>query len=349
MRAFAVLQMVQGHTVDVLLAPECRDIEYPIYSLWFFMRGMTAPIFLFTAGTVFTYLFRLVKEPFEKNSRVWKGVKRAGLLLFLGYMLRYPTYTIFNFSKVSETQWKIFFSVDVLHLIGVSLFFVLLLSWFAEKTKLVDYSIFGFAALLFFILSPTVESIRWVNYFPAPIAAYLNKDIGSLFPLFPWAGYVLGGAVLGSYLAKNPMIFKSSVFSIRLGFVGIGFIAIAFLIAYIETINFGAIRMWNTSPYLIFLRLGIVLMFNSIVSYISHSVNSVPKFIILVGRNTLLIYIVHLLILYGSAWNPGVNYLYAKSFDTYMTITSALVMISVMTGMVLLINRLKIKNKELVT
>ncbi len=349
MRAFAVLQMVQGHTVDVLLASEYRDIEYPLYALWFFMRGMTAPIFLFTAGTVFTYLFRLVKEPFDKNPRVWKGIKRVGLLVFLGYMLRYPTYTILDFSKVTETQWRIFFSVDVLHLIGVSLLFVIILAWFAEKTKLGDYTIFGFAALVFFILSPTMESISWLNYFHAPVAAYFNKDAGSLFPLFPWAGYVLSGAVLGSYLAKNPMIFKTSIFSIRLGFIGIGFIAIAFLIAYVGTVNFGSVRMWNTSPYLIFLRLGIVLMFNSIVSYISHSVNSVPKFIILVGRNTLLIYIVHLLILYGSAWNPGLNNLYAKSFDTYMTITSALIMIILMTGMVLIINRLKIKNKELVT
>ncbi|MDY0082460.1 MAG: heparan-alpha-glucosaminide N-acetyltransferase domain-containing protein, partial [Ignavibacteriaceae bacterium] len=58
-RALAVIQMVQGHTIDALLAPEYRSLDYPVYYLWNFMRGITAPVFMFSAGTVFTYLFRL--------------------------------------------------------------------------------------------------------------------------------------------------------------------------------------------------------------------------------------------------------------------------------------------------
>jgi hypothetical protein len=78
-------------------------------------------------------------------------------------------------------------------------------------------------------------------------------------------------------------------------------------------------------------------------------VNSIPKFFILVGRNTLLIYIVHLMILYGSAWNPGIDLLFAKSFGAWGAIGSALVMITLMGIMVYLINKFKIRNKELVT
>ncbi|MBT8387337.1 MAG: DUF1624 domain-containing protein, partial [Ignavibacteria bacterium] len=66
-RAFAVLQMVQGHTINVLLAEGSRNPELPFYTVWYFMRGMTAPIFMFTAGTVFTYLFCSVKQPFNNN------------------------------------------------------------------------------------------------------------------------------------------------------------------------------------------------------------------------------------------------------------------------------------------
>ena len=71
-RAFAVLQMVQGHTINVLLAEGSRNSELPLYALWYFMRGMTAPIFMFTAGTVFTYLFCTVDKPFNINPRVKK-------------------------------------------------------------------------------------------------------------------------------------------------------------------------------------------------------------------------------------------------------------------------------------
>ena len=76
MRAFAVFQMVQGHTIDTLLAENFRNIDNPIYALWYFLRGMTAPIFMFTAGIVFTYLFRLVQKPINENPRVKKGIKR---------------------------------------------------------------------------------------------------------------------------------------------------------------------------------------------------------------------------------------------------------------------------------
>ena len=49
LRAFAVVNMIQGHTVDVTLAPYYRNSESLFYFIWNFNRGITAPIFLFTA------------------------------------------------------------------------------------------------------------------------------------------------------------------------------------------------------------------------------------------------------------------------------------------------------------
>ena len=90
-------------------------------------------------------------------------------------------------------------------------------------------------------------------------------------------------------------------------------------------------------------------MLNALVSYISLSIHTIPRFLILVGRNTLLIYIVHLMILYGSAWNPGLALLFEKQLDVGNTVLTAVLMIITMTIMVLLINKFKIKNKQLVT
>jgi hypothetical protein len=112
---------------------------------------------------------------------------------------------------------------------------------------------------------------------------------------------------------------------------------------------YGKSYLWTTSPNLIILRLGVVLILNSIVSWVSLSVDSIPKIIILIGRNTLIIYIVHLVILYGSAWNPGIILLFEKSFGVWKTIGSALLMLTLMTTMVYLISKLRIKNKQMVT
>jgi hypothetical protein len=172
---------------------------------------------------------------------------------------------------------------------------------------------------------------------------------GSLFPIFPWAGYVISGGVLGSYLAQNPMVFKSSRFSIWLLVLGSAFILLGLLSD--STIQALQIIILNpqTSPVTILYRMGFVLTLTSIVSYISLKVEHIPFLIILIGRNTLLIYVVHLLILYGSAWTPGLSIILGSSFTGWQSFFAALVMISLMTLMVLIIHRFKIRNKELVT
>lgn len=349
LRAFAVLQMVQGHTTDVLLSHEYRSFEYPIYAVWLFMRGMTAPIFLFTAGTVFTYLFRLSKEPFENNPRVAKGLKRVLLLICLGYLLRFPTPTIIDFSSVTAQQIKIFLSVDVLHLISISLLLVIGLAYLSEKIFKSDYWVYGITAILFFTIDPLSHIIDWKNFLPIPLANYFTRDYGSLFPLIPWSGYVIGGAVLGSYLAKNPLVFKSSNFSIMIGAIGLSLIFTSLFGDYLEKIYYSNSRAWGSGYSIIFLRLGFVLSLTSLVALISIKIETIPKFFILVGRNTLLIYVVHLLILYGSAWNPSINMVFGKSLSGWVTFLSALAMLLLMTGLVIVINKLKIRNKSLVT
>lgn len=349
MRAIAVLQMVQGHTVDVLLSQELRAPESPVYAIWYFLRGMTAPIFMFTAGTVFTYLFKSVKRPFGENYRVKKGFRRALLLLFLGYMLRYPTWTIVDFSQVTEEKWQLFFAVDVLELIGFSLLILLFILFITEKLKLSYIFTFIVSAAIVFLLSPFMETITWSSFLPAPLAAYLYSNSGSLFPLFPWAGYVIAGGVLGSYLAQNPMVFKSSRFSLLLAIFGAAFILTAMLSELL--LQNLQIQINNPQAALntIFFRMGFVLLLTSVVSYISLRVDKIPHLLIFVGRNTLLIYVVHLITLYGSAWTPGINLLWGFSLSGWLSTAAAIIMITLMTFMVLVIHKLKIHNKELET
>lgn len=350
LRAFAVLQMVQGHTVDVLLSNDYRSFDSILFSIWFFMRGMTAPIFLFTSGTVFTYLLRLAKEPFLKNHRVKKGVFRFLLLVGLGYLLRYPTATVVVFTNVTPEQWITFFTVDVLHLIGFGILFILLFAFISEKVGNKDTLVFSLGALFFFGLWPFAAQVNWTNYFPVPIAAYFYEKTGSLFPLFPWVGYLLCGAMLGSYLAKKPLIFRTSRFSLKLAIIGSLLIFIFSVSKLIQNGSQNEVVKYLSDSYgLLALRVGFVLILNSIVSFVSLKLNSIPKLLVLIGRNTLLIYVVHLVLLFGSAWSPGIILLFDKSLNVWHTTASAILMIITMTIMVIAIHRLKIRNKELIT
>lgn len=349
LRTFAVLQMVQGHTVDALLGNSFRNMDSPVFAVWLFMRGMTAPIFLFTAGSVFTYLFRLNKESYFKNPRVEKGFKRVLLLVSLGYLLKYPTYTIVDFSEVSVKSWNLFFSIDVLQLIGFGLLFILILAFITEKLRLNDYYFFGIIGSAFFILSIFTENINWLNYFPEPIAAYFYSKTGSLFPLFPWAGYVICGGVLGSYLANHPLVFKTTRFSYIVSTAAAVFMLLAFVLNNLIPYPVGDIHAWNETLSTITFRLGFVLLLTGVVSLISIKIANIPKIFILLGRNTLLIYVVHLMILYGSAWNPGLFVIFGEKLTPIVTVSIAAMMVAAMILMVFVLNKLKFKNKQLVT
>lgn len=55
------------------------------------------------------------------------------------------------------------------------------------------------------------------------------------------------------------------------------------------------------------------------------------------------------MILYGSAWNPGLSLLFGSSLNVIETIFCALVMVTLMGLMVILLSKFKLGIKQLVT
>ena len=346
LRALAVLMMVQGHTIDSLLADEYRTFDSVIYSVWHTMRGFTAPIFMFTSGVVFTYLLHLNNLPFSENPRVKKGIKRFFLLLGLGYLLRYPTYKIFDFTHVTETQWKIFFTVDALHLIAFGLLFIIGLYFISQKLSLSSLTSYGLGALFFFLIFFPVREVQWGEILPQFAAGYFTRDYGSIFPLFPYAGYVLAGAVLGIILAGNREIYKDSGFLLKLFLSGLSLIGISYLLFGIINIYEPQSTYWTSRMSLVFFRLGVVLILNAAIGFAAMKLQNIPNAIKIVGRHTLLIYVVHLLIIYGSAWSPGLSWYYKHNFSLFGSLIAAGAMISLMILLVLTLNKLVFERRK---
>ena len=341
MRAFAVLMMVQGHTIHTLLSNDLRTDESLLYNIWYLMRGFTAPVFMFTSGVVFTYLFIIKNKSFDENPRVKKGLIRFATLLSIGYLLRYPTPSLFDFSRVTQEQWTIFFTVDALHLIACGIFFIIVASFIAEKLKIRYEFMYAVTVVIIFLASPLVLSTNWRTILPLPLASYLSNNTGSYFPLFPWLGYMFAGAVLGNYLAKKNEIIKSVRFSFRLFAVGILLLGCSVLLRQFEEfLNYSTGVELNVSITFIF-RLGVVIMLNGIISFISVKIENIPLIIKHVGKNTLPIYIVHLIILYGCAWAPGIYSFAAGSMGWEESLGGAILLISLMIGMVMIFERYK--------
>jgi uncharacterized membrane protein len=341
MRALAVIMMVQGHTIDTFLSDQFRTHDSVVYNIWFTIRGFTAPIFMFTSGVAFTYLFRLNKSPFIENPRVKKGIYRFITLVLIGYLLRYPTPRMVDFSLVDHYQWLTFFNVDALHLIGFGILFILVLGYFGEKYKITDTKIFTIGAAFFFISFFFTEKINWANFLPIPFAGYFYSGTGSYFPLFPWSGYVISGAILGSYLANNPGSFESKNFSLQLFKIGVALLIICVGINILQYFLYGQKEFWTDNTALIFYRLGFIILLNSLMSFISIKLKNIPDIIKLVGKNTLLIYVLHVIILYGSAWIPGFGMFWPKTLGIPLSILAAVLLIAVMFIIVSIFEKIK--------
>jgi len=70
-----------------------------------------------------------------------------------------------------------------------------------------------------------------------------------------------------------------------------------------------------------------------------------PKLVTDIGANTLPIYVVHLIILYGSAWSPGVNIHLSKVIGVEGTIAAAVIMEVLMISLVVFIEKYKSRMK----
>ncbi len=353
-RAFAVFMMVQGHTIDALLSNEYRTGMHPIFNIWNFFRGLNAPIFIFTSGAAFTYLFLQKGLPFNENPRVSKGFKRFMLLLFLGYLIHIPTIFPSEYSKISTGQWLTFFKVDALQIIGVGILSIIIVLYVVEKLKLNPYYTFLFLSIFIALISHYTLKIEWVNFLPLPIALYFyygpqNPDaVYTLFPIFPWLSYIFAGAFLGVFLAKHPKVYKTKWFGIKIILWGLILILSSLVSIMIENNVKGYNTFWE-NPFLIFNRIGIVLVFSGIITLLTLRIDKIPRIVVLAGQNTLLIYIVHLMLVYGSPINLGLSYLFYRKLGPIEAVLFAIIVLFLMGLMVKILDIIKPKYKELKT
>ena len=321
MRAYAILMMVQGHLVDACLAPIYRDPNNIIFATWNFMRGMTAPVFFFSSGMIFTYL--LMKEETKsgvglKNRRVRKGLIRFTSLIFIGYLLHFNFWIIWDLMDGSlDKSYHSMLIVDVLHIIGTAILLIVLVYVLATTLRLKVYPFMLIGALLTFYYYPDIEPLDF-TYLPEFLSNYLAKGKQFSFTIIPWVGYSLFGSVLGIFIWTKPKFINSYL----LAFI---FFVSGFLLHFYSTdmlldlykftdwINFKLLAYNN---YL-FYRLGHVFIVVSIFMVINNIFRNIPKIIPKIGSETLTIYVVHAFVIYGSIFQFGIAQNFGKALNPW--------------------------------
>jgi len=341
--------MLQGHFVVLWLDDRInKNTNYGLH-VYESVRGVTAPLFLTITGIVFTFLlFRGNLESFNQE-RFKKGKKRIVILLVWAYVLQINFHSIYSGIKYWKTDKPIldqlqkmigerFFTFHILHSISFGILFILLIYYLFTKFKAFNKIGLGFiiGAFIFFaghsFFNDYFNKHDQISFLPLGISNIFGGK-NSVFSIFPFGAYVLSGAYIGYKLAHNENLFhqKKSVLKILLSAVAL--LILGLIIPKYLNVFLGPVigdNKYFTCTITFFLRFSEALLVILLIAWISTKIKNIHPFALKIGQNTLSIYIIHSIILYGCMSGYGIDTLstYINKHPEWMYLKSPIYTVS---------------------
>jgi len=327
-RVLATLMMLFGHTVDALLGAAYRNTT--AFNVWTFLRGLTPTTFTFVSGFALSLVALQLSRRESAEAAGTRRLRRFAFFLVLGYALHYPAANLKGLTMLTDTDWRLFTSVDVLQCIAVTLAVLQIIALRVRdpRTFLI---ISGSIAAVFCVFTPPIWN--WKPPLPMALSAYFNPSTGSIFPLFPWiANGALGAAVGAWYLLAGGNTPGAKARRTLLPLGAVMFIA-AVLMRMSAWEPFGAVDLGAGRPSQFLLQVGLVCMLLAVLaSIVDLRPARVPRLEDF-AQESLTIYVVHVCIVYGSPWNRGLRQMLGATLGPA---TVALFVVGLWTAMIAL-------------
>ena len=296
MRGLAVVIMIQCHAFNSFVRMDLRD-GGP-YVLSQFVGGMAAPLFLFMAGMTLAFQMESLERREPKPVRRWLiSLRRAGYILVIAFLFRFTNWAL----SMPHMGWQELTKVDILNCMGVAMGALSVAAMFgsAMRTRFAVAAGFGIA-----VVSPIVAALPWAGA-PWLLQAYLAPGQGrGLFPFFPSAAYVAFGLATGSIVkrAAADRFDRLMQWSVLIGF------GLVFGSQYFSNLPYSLYtksNFWTDSPALIFIRAGIcLLMMAGAYLWTEYCVGVGWSWMQALGKNSLMVYWIHVMIVYGAVVRP---------------------------------------------
>ncbi len=304
MRGFAVIFMVMGHSIDSVLSVTVRSSQG--FILYDAIRGFTAPIFLFVSG----YAYIVATERKWNEFRTFgpatrKRLAKIVLLFVIGYALHSPYFSLNKILTHSGPhEYAQFFQVDVLHCVAAALLILQLLLFVSPSRNIFAGSVLAIGIAMVFV-TPFIWRIDFAPLVSPFFSPYFNWKQTSIFPLFPFAAFLFAGVVAGHFYLEARERDCESEFVKNLLVLAVVVVAAGINFDWLGWTLFPHHDYWKASPNWFLVRAGIVAFVCSGFYYVRNLPQAVEKNLIMLGQASLIIYPIHLLIVYGSSINFG--------------------------------------------
>lgn len=324
-RFIAMMFMMQGHVIDALVSrSEMSVADFP-WNIWHFIRGFTAPIFLMVSGAVHAFATKRNEDGSVRADVLQKRIRWAFTIIGIGYILTFPASRVWDLPFVSHEGWRNFLSVNILQLTGATmLLFTLVIAGTKSVAQMGKRGLATAGALL--VLTPVMQVLPGIEHLPLWLRAYLNDATGSIFPMFPFSGYLFVGLYVGSKLAAQPKEQRDEYLQHTSWRYGIVITAIGLVVQYaLKAAGVPASMTDGPMSVPLFVwRVGVVLMVFSAAVWVLNHTWHLRNWYSLFDTKSLWIYIIHLLILFGTPWTSSIGRVYYHSFSAPVSIAIAL-------------------------
>jgi uncharacterized membrane protein len=250
-RGLAVLIMIEAHVLDSWTEPS--DRSHPVFGYAMILGGFGAPLFLFLAGVAVVLSAESKLRRSGDFSTAWRAVRNRGWQVFgLAFLFRLQSYILGGAANAVSLL-----KVDILNVMGPA---IALAAAAGGAVKSISARALMFAAVTvaISILTPVVRATPLLNWLPDPIEWYFRPFPGRTnFTLFPWAGFVFAGALLGVLLHR--LHDSGGVARRQFGLLGVAVLVsvLAYAGSFMPSI-YSRSDFWTSSPSYFFLRVGIV-------------------------------------------------------------------------------------------
>jgi hypothetical protein len=291
MRGFAVVVMIETHVFNSFVQTDLRKSDGYMISQW--IGGLAAPLFLFIAGIMVG--FRIEKRdsqgcgPVVRMLDIWK---RAGYVLLIAELILLQQWV----SQWSLDAWKYLFRADILNCMALAIAVsgVVALAPAAKRP--------GMALLLGAMIAAVAPIICLIDWSGAPwlLRNYIVPG-PRRFAFFPEAAYVPFGITAGFALRRAGEQHVATAMG-WIVFAGLGLILGGEFAASQPYSLYSNSDFWLNSPALIVIRTGIMAVLLAM-SFLWTRFGFTVGILRQLGMTSLLVYWVHVELVYGSWLN----------------------------------------------
>jgi len=306
LRGAAVVVMVMAHVTDAWTRD--GDRRGGLYMQTVFVAGLAAPLFLFLAGLSLSMAASMRAAKIGHAEAARMALTRGAQVLLLAFLFRLQS------QLIGWGAFSNFLKVDILNIMGLAMMAAALL-WRASESRRARVWLFALATLTVAMTTPLIREWGLLAVLPDPLEAYIRPLPGrNHFALFPWAAFLLAGAIAGEAIhaartRSQEIRLQWSLLAAGAAGIGLGYAA-SFQPSIYPAANF-----WTSSPTFFFIRLGIcavmvpiaravVLFQEALPGWLGGYHSKAPPIVTTLGRSSLFVYWIHVEMVYGVLGRP---------------------------------------------